>query len=314
MLQCVCKGSTCWPSPRPSHPPPPSLQRSPGMCAPGCMLLARGRVWRHDCMALQTLPRLAQDVGSYRMAHLVADVAGVIQAVAPPSSGRVVLAGHDWWVGVRQSEQGSCILAHGGPQPSRLQTPAATTRLRVLRRGGEVAWHVAHAHPELLDKLVVLSAPHPSRFLPNLDRDQARRCAGQREGCAWRLGGCEAGRRVLLLTGCWCCMPSACGSPGLHITPPCRAHCCDSSWYIAAFQTPWIPEAVLRWGAYDMVGRMLAGRTMGCKNHLPQEVGAPQYVLAWCLLWACTRGLGHFCLPWPCSCTLPTGWALVGAP
>lgn len=40
-----------------------------------------------------------QDVASYRMQELAADVAGVIEAIASPGgSGKVVLCGHDWWV------------------------------------------------------------------------------------------------------------------------------------------------------------------------------------------------------------------------
>lgn len=43
--------------------------------------------------------------------------------------------------------------------------------------GGTIAWHVAQTFPHLLDRLAVLNAPHPQRFLQELvsNVDQARR-------------------------------------------------------------------------------------------------------------------------------------------
>jgi pimeloyl-ACP methyl ester carboxylesterase len=44
--------------------------------------------------------------------------------------------------------------------------------------GGIVAWHLASAHPELVEKLAVLNCPHPSVFmnrLARLDLEQLRR-------------------------------------------------------------------------------------------------------------------------------------------
>jgi len=31
--------------------------------------------------------------------------------------------------------------------------------------GGAIAWHFAYAHPEMLEKLIILNCPHPQRFL-----------------------------------------------------------------------------------------------------------------------------------------------------
>ncbi|GAB4814779.1 hypothetical protein N2152v2_001825 [Parachlorella kessleri] len=38
------------------------------------------------------------------------------------------------------------------------------------------------------------------------------------------------------------------------------------SWYVAAFQTPWVPEAVLCWDDCAAVGNMIAGPELGCRN------------------------------------------------
>ena len=34
--------------------------------------------------------------------------------------------------------------------------------------GGGIAWHVAMMHPEVVDCLIVLNAPHPAAFLREL--------------------------------------------------------------------------------------------------------------------------------------------------
>ncbi len=112
-----------------------------------------------------------QDVTSYRMEALVRDVAGVIRAVAPPASGRVALGGHDW--------------------------------------GGYVAWHVAHVHPGLVDRLVVMCAPHPRRILANFDLNQSKRCG-------WA-GGRAAGRRPGV-GGPLLCIMVVCHYEGLGLT------------------------------------------------------------------------------------------------
>lgn len=64
-------------------------------------------------------------VEDYALDRLADDVAAVIRAHAGPD-GRAHVVGHDW--------------------------------------GGVIAWHLAARHPALVDRLVILNAPHPARF------------------------------------------------------------------------------------------------------------------------------------------------------
>lgn len=64
-------------------------------------------------------------VAAYHMDHLVADAAAMLRELGGSDGGYLV--GHDW--------------------------------------GGVIAWQVAHDHPELVQKLVVLNAPHLNRYL-----------------------------------------------------------------------------------------------------------------------------------------------------
>ena len=41
--------------------------------------------------------------------------------------------------------------------------------------GGGVAWHVAMAHPERVERLAILNAPHPTRFLEGMRRPEQMR-------------------------------------------------------------------------------------------------------------------------------------------
>ncbi|PSN16014.1 epoxide hydrolase [filamentous cyanobacterium CCP5] len=100
--------------------------------------------WRHQ------IPEFAQDyrvvaldlrgyndsdkpegVDAYRMAELVADVAGVIRGLG---YNRCILVGHDW--------------------------------------GGAVAWSTVYAHPDLIDRLIVMNLPHPAKFAAGLQTPQ----------------------------------------------------------------------------------------------------------------------------------------------
>lgn len=63
-------------------------------------------------------------VDAYRMPRLVADARAAVHALG--GGGRAHVVGHDW--------------------------------------GGAVAWHLAAAHPEVVDRLVIANAPHPDRF------------------------------------------------------------------------------------------------------------------------------------------------------
>jgi epoxide hydrolase 4 len=100
--------------------------------------------WRHQ------IPEFAQDhkvaaldlrgynesdkpdgVESYRMAELIKDVKGAIQALGYD---RCILVGHDW--------------------------------------GGAIAWAFAYAHPEMVERLIVLNLPHPAKFAAGLRTPQ----------------------------------------------------------------------------------------------------------------------------------------------
>ena len=71
----------------------------------------------------------------YHIRHLVGDAAELLRAFGGEQGGYLV--GHDW--------------------------------------GGVVAWHTARRHPELVQKLVILNAPHPNRFLEVLHDVPAQR-------------------------------------------------------------------------------------------------------------------------------------------
>jgi pimeloyl-ACP methyl ester carboxylesterase len=75
----------------------------------------------------------------YQMSALVEDVRALAQHLA--SGRKFVLVGHDW--------------------------------------GGVVAWAFAVAHPEMLDKLVIINAPHPGLFGKLLATDAAQQKASQ---------------------------------------------------------------------------------------------------------------------------------------
>jgi pimeloyl-ACP methyl ester carboxylesterase len=68
---------------------------------------------------------------AYRLGHLVADVAALVHAMGEPRS-RAHIVGHDW--------------------------------------GGIIAWEFASQHPEMVDKLVILNAPHPDIYARKVRR------------------------------------------------------------------------------------------------------------------------------------------------
>lgn len=83
-------------------------------------------------------------VDAYRAPHLIADVHDLIQALTaashPSRPPRVAaLIGHDW--------------------------------------GGAVAWAAAMRHPTVMQRLVILNAPHPAVFLHALQHDAAQQAA-----------------------------------------------------------------------------------------------------------------------------------------
>ena len=76
-------------------------------------------------------------VEAYALPHLVADVAAVLDRISPHRP--AVLVGHDW--------------------------------------GGVVAWQFAARHPERLERLVIINAPHPAVFARELLNSPAQRRA-----------------------------------------------------------------------------------------------------------------------------------------
>jgi pimeloyl-ACP methyl ester carboxylesterase len=78
-------------------------------------------------------------VEDYRMPALVEDVQGLASKLGASPSRTFVLVGHDW--------------------------------------GGVVAWAYAMAHPEMLDKLVIINAPHPAVFRREIQENPAQQKA-----------------------------------------------------------------------------------------------------------------------------------------
>ena len=78
-----------------------------------------------------------QDVDAYGIPNLVADVEAVLDRISPDRP--AILVGHDW--------------------------------------GGVVAWQFAARHPERLEKLVIINAPHPAVFARELLNNPAQRLA-----------------------------------------------------------------------------------------------------------------------------------------
>lgn len=77
------------------------------------------------------------DVAAYSLDHVVEDIRRVIEVLSP--SRPAVIVGHDW--------------------------------------GGIVSWAFARAHPELLERLVVINGPHPAIYARELAYNTAQRFA-----------------------------------------------------------------------------------------------------------------------------------------
>jgi pimeloyl-ACP methyl ester carboxylesterase len=87
--------------------------------------------------------------------------------------------------------------------------------------GGVIAWQVAMRYPELVERLVIMNAPHPAAMLRELRSLKQLRM----------------------------------------------------SWYIVAFQLPWLPEYVLKRNGANEIGRMLRGSAVQ-KEAFPRAVTA----------------------------------------
>lgn len=79
-------------------------------------------------------------VEDYKARHLVQDLAALIAIESPGAPAACVIA-HDW--------------------------------------GGALAWALANRHPELMQRLMILNAPHPATFLRELQHNRAQQAASQ---------------------------------------------------------------------------------------------------------------------------------------
>lgn len=95
-------------------------------------------------------------VADYRMAKLVADLRRVLAELSPAR--RAVVVGHDW--------------------------------------GGIIAWILARESPGLLERLVIINAPHPALFYRELKRSWAQRLASAYAGLFQLRGLAELGLRA----------------------------------------------------------------------------------------------------------------------
>ena len=78
------------------------------------------------------------DVSAYRAKHLVQDIQALV-TLESPQQPLAALVAHDW--------------------------------------GGAVAWNVANQHPECMQRLVILNAPHPGTFLRELQHSATQQAA-----------------------------------------------------------------------------------------------------------------------------------------
>ena len=100
----------------------------------------------HTAVALDqrgyNLSSKPEEVSAYQMPNLVADVHALATGLLKATGGKTfTLVGHDW--------------------------------------GGVVAWVYAASHPEMLDKLVILNAPHPTIFGRELRANPAQQKASE---------------------------------------------------------------------------------------------------------------------------------------
>ena len=79
------------------------------------------------------------DVSAYHAKHLAQDIAALIAAECGPQGQLVALIAHDW--------------------------------------GGAVAWNLAAARPELMQRLVIVNSPHPQTFWRELRQNPAQQTA-----------------------------------------------------------------------------------------------------------------------------------------
>jgi pimeloyl-ACP methyl ester carboxylesterase len=105
--------------------------------------------------------------------------------------------------------------------------------------GGIVAWHVAALYPELLKRLVILNAPHPTIFRQTLINDEAQRAASQYIN-RLRDSGCEARIQAMGCETFWMSLFGAHLASGA-ISPAHKAK------QVAAWGAPGALTAMLNW-------------------------------------------------------------------
>ena len=168
-------------------------------------------------------------MAAYALGRLVADVAAAARALG--DGGRLHVVGHDW--------------------------------------GGAIAWKLAMHHPEVVDRLVILNAPHPQRFAELL-RTPAQAVR------SWYTGAVQVPAVPELLLG-------ARGRALLHATlgrmhyRPGAFTAEDHRQYDAAFSSPGALAAALN---YYRAAARRARETLGA--HVPRAaavVRAPTLVL-----------------------------------
>jgi len=113
--------------------------------------------------------------------------------------------------------------------------------------GGVAAWHVAAEHPQLLKRMVILNAPHPTIFSHSLISNDAQRAASQYIN-RFRDGGCEARLQAIGLEAFWMSVFGAHFASGA-ITEAHKAK------QIASWREPGALTAMLNWyraSAYEV--------------------------------------------------------------
>lgn len=174
-------------------------------------------------------------VEDYDLDRLADDAAAVIRAHAGPD-GRAHLVGHDW--------------------------------------GGVIAWHLAARDPQLVDRLVIMNAPHPARFRELL--------AGSSQSLrSWYAGFFQVPRLPELLLGAGGRAPLRRMLRAAHLRPGAFT---DADWavYDTAFATPGALRAAIDY--YRAAARRLT-RSAAADRPVPQRtlllwgVGDPALLL-----------------------------------
>jgi pimeloyl-ACP methyl ester carboxylesterase len=157
--------------------------------------------WRHQIAALAAagFRAVAPDLRGYNLSDKPPGVSAyrmevlledVAGLIRYAGEEKVVLAGHDW--------------------------------------GGAIAWYFAMRHAEMVERLIILNAPHPAAF--------------RRELRSWTQ--------------------------------------LRKSWYMFFLQAPGLPEQLLAFGDYDLIGRVLRRQPVHSEAFTPEDVRRYKHALA----------------------------------